>query len=267
MRGLAKTGALRNGPHNSGGNQAQAIDEREARQVRHDQMQGIRDEGGAQPPGARAPGSDASIGLFDPSDLTPLPKPALETQPQNQPTLLLNGNCSRKSRKGWSVKWDRYFWYMIQFKDHVELRAYASEKAAKAQANTPLTNYSISIDTLSEFRVGANAKDTKAKSNRFAFYLKVMSFMYRYILRESCSQFDSLPLTSLTIFLTVEPLRVRPEGRLRRDAAPGGGAQRAAAGPEERRPLALRLQGQVAHGLAPGAHLRHQVSHRSARGG
>ena len=25
------------------------------------------------------------------------------------------------------------------------------------------------------------------------------SFMYRYILRESCSQFDSLPLTSLTI--------------------------------------------------------------------
>jgi hypothetical protein len=28
------------------------------------------------------------------------------------------------------------------------------------------------------------------------------SFMYRYISRESCSQFDSLPLTSLTIFLT-----------------------------------------------------------------
>ena len=26
-------------------------------------------------------------------------------------------------------------------------------------------------------------------------------FMYRYILPESCSQFDSLPLTSLTIFL------------------------------------------------------------------
>ena len=26
-----------------------------------------------------------------------------------------------------------------------------------------------------------------------------LSFMYRYILRESCSQFDSLPLTSLTI--------------------------------------------------------------------
>ena len=32
--------------------------------------------------------------------------------------------------------------------------------------------------------------------------MKVSSFMYRYILRESCSQFDSLPLTSLTIFLT-----------------------------------------------------------------
>ena len=31
---------------------------------------------------------------------------------------------------------------------------------------------------------------------------QVSSFMYRYILRESCSQFDSLPLTSLTIFLT-----------------------------------------------------------------
>jgi hypothetical protein len=33
--------------------------------------------------------------------------------------------------------------------------------------------------------------------------VKVRSFMYRYILRESCSQFDSLPLTSLTIFLVV----------------------------------------------------------------
>jgi hypothetical protein len=32
----------------------------------------------------------------------------------------------------------------------------------------------------------------------------VSSFMYRYILRESCSQFDSLPLTSLTIFLQDE---------------------------------------------------------------
>ena len=27
--------------------------------------------------------------------------------------------------------------------------------------------------------------------------------MYRYILRESCSQFDSLPLTSLTILRTL----------------------------------------------------------------
>jgi hypothetical protein len=33
--------------------------------------------------------------------------------------------------------------------------------------------------------------------------IQVSSFMYRYILRESCSQFDSLPLTSLTIFLTM----------------------------------------------------------------
>ena len=38
--------------------------------------------------------------------------------------------------------------------------------------------------------------------------------MYRYILRESCSQFDSLPLTSLTIFLT------RLEGLLFRREAP-----------------------------------------------
>jgi hypothetical protein len=28
----------------------------------------------------------------------------------------------------------------------------------------------------------------------------VSSFMYRYILRESCSQFDSLPLTSFRFF-------------------------------------------------------------------
>jgi hypothetical protein len=30
-------------------------------------------------------------------------------------------------------------------------------------------------------------------------HTRELSFMYRYILRESCSQFDSLPLTSLTI--------------------------------------------------------------------
>ena len=35
-----------------------------------------------------------------------------------------------------------------------------------------------------------------------AVVVKVSSFMYRYILRESCSQFDSLPLTSLTNLFT-----------------------------------------------------------------
>ena len=38
--------------------------------------------------------------------------------------------------------------------------------------------------------------------------------MYRYILRESCSQLDSLPLTSLTIFLTCR--RDRPEDQASR---------------------------------------------------
>ena len=33
--------------------------------------------------------------------------------------------------------------------------------------------------------------------------VSVLSFMYRYILHESCSQFDSLPLTSLTVVKTV----------------------------------------------------------------
>ena len=38
------------------------------------------------------------------------------------------------------------------------------------------------------------------------------SFMYRYILRESCSQFDSLPLTSLTIPLDQVPQRAPEAG-------------------------------------------------------
>ena len=44
------------------------------------------------------------------------------------------------------------------------------------------------------------------------------SFMYRYILRESCSQFDSLPLTSLTIFTTREAARGRYHTRYPVDA-------------------------------------------------
>ena len=40
------------------------------------------------------------------------------------------------------------------------------------------------------------------RSATSVWHAKVSYFMYRYILRESCSQFDSLPLTSLTIFLT-----------------------------------------------------------------
>jgi hypothetical protein len=43
---------------------------------------------------------------------------------------------------------------------------------------------------------------TWQETERLVCGSKVSSFMYRYILRESCSQFDSLPLTSLTIFLT-----------------------------------------------------------------
>jgi hypothetical protein len=114
-------------------------------------------------------------GHFDQRDLQPLPKPQLGTTPQKDPTLLLNGNCSRKLRKGWRIKWDKYFWYMIQFKDHVELRAYESEKSAKSQANMPLSKYSISIDTLAGFRASVNVKNTKTKANRFAFDLKGVS--------------------------------------------------------------------------------------------
>ena len=43
---------------------------------------------------------------------------------------------------------------------------------------------------------------------------KVSSFMYRYISRESCSQFDSLPLTSLTIFLTRPVLETKERTKM-----------------------------------------------------
>ena len=44
---------------------------------------------------------------------------------------------------------------------------------------------------------------------------QVSSFMYRYILRESCSQFDSLPLTSLTILHSTRMGRTTPPRRRR----------------------------------------------------
>ena len=186
MRGAVKTGMVApppppgrarggNAPYEVDNNDNFAVDEHESRQVTHEHMDGIMDEAPSQqrlPPRATPMAYD---GHFDQRDLQPLPKPQLGTTPQKDPTLLLNGNCSRKLRKGWSIKWDKYFWYMIQFKDHVELRAYESEKSAKSQANMPLSNYSISIDTLAGFRASANVKDTKAKANRFAFDLKGVS--------------------------------------------------------------------------------------------
>jgi myosin heavy subunit len=53
------------------------------------------------------------------------------------------------------------------------------------------------------------------------FRLKQVSFIYRYILRESCSQFDSLPLTSLTIHLIRNQRRAgaRPRGEADEGAA------------------------------------------------
>jgi hypothetical protein len=172
MRGMVKTGALSSSSNNSPNNPA-PIDNREARSVTHDRLQNIDDQ-------QRTVSSRSAAGLAPPQppssrDMDPIPAPELSTKAQKEPTLLLNGNCSRKSRKGWSVKWDRYFWFMIQFKDHIELRAYGSEKEAKEQANAPLSNYSVSIDTLAEFQVLPNSRDTKAKSNRFAFDLKGIS--------------------------------------------------------------------------------------------
>jgi hypothetical protein len=47
-------------------------------------------------------------------------------------------------------------------------------------------------------------------------------FMYRYMLRESCSQFDSLPLTSLTI--SPASSAIRTASRRRAFSAPPGSA-------------------------------------------
>ena len=60
------------------------------------------------------------------------------------------------------------------------------------------------------------------------------SFMYRYILRESCSQFDSLPLTSLMI-VTIEELVVQRHAVDARDHRVGVPPRRCAAAPPAKR--------------------------------
>jgi hypothetical protein len=63
------------------------------------------------------------------------------------------------------------------------------------------------------------------------------SFIYRYILRESCSQFDSLPLTSLTISLFSDlhaKPRLSPTSRSARSATEWRAAQAAVALPAPR---------------------------------
>ena len=65
-------------------------------------------------------------------------------------------------------------------------------------------------------RLLARALAQKPKEEVPVLETKVSSFMYRYISRESCSQFDSLPLTSLTIFLTRPVLETKAMRELRR---------------------------------------------------
>jgi len=57
------------------------------------------------------------------------------------------------------------------------------------------------------------------------------SVMYRYLFRESCSQFDSLPLTSLTLFCVLRRRRRQQAHGSRRDSRRQRGGRRAARGP------------------------------------
>ena len=73
--------------------------------------------------------------------------------------------------------------------------------------------------------------------------------MYRYILRESCSQFDSLPLTSLTI-----PLR---KADAVAEAAEGGGVSpRSLRGSSHSSSLAMSYVGSAAFSHLDIAHIR-----------
>ena len=76
-------------------------------------------------------------------------------------------------------------------------------------ASTPLTIGPSGTGACTEL------KDTTLKA-AMGCTDKVSSCMYRYILRESCSQFDSLPLTSLTIFL------IRMHRQVLRGSLPSG---------------------------------------------
>jgi RNA recognition motif-containing protein len=90
-------------------------------------------------------------------------------------------------------------------------RIYVSGLPSSA-SETQLQIYFGQIGIISRNRKDDRGKNRRGFPDQWPFKItifrnevgspKVSSFMYRYILRESCSQFDSLPLTSLTIFLT-----------------------------------------------------------------
>jgi hypothetical protein len=109
---------------------------------------------------------------------------------------------------------------------HMSVSVPPAERALRLQALLVRVVAPLSVETLAR-RIGASqtqaAEDAKARMRRVLFApppgagrsgageeedgLEEMVatctgelyFMYRYISRESCSQFDSLPLTSLTI--------------------------------------------------------------------
>ena len=96
--------------------------------------------------------------------------------------------------------------------------AVAPAVAPAAAPALPLSVLVAHLYAISDILHNSTAKAKNAASYRRLFEPTLVEvsvlFMYRYILRESCSQFDSLPLTSLT----VHPLTLR-DTAFRRTAA------------------------------------------------
>jgi hypothetical protein len=81
-------------------------------------------------------------------------------------------------------------------------KATAKRQKSIRDANNALRRNVGKVNSKSGAHGRARAVTYGSRSTSAMRRAKVSSFMYRYILRESCSQFDSLPLTSLAVTYT-----------------------------------------------------------------
>ena len=105
----------------------------------------------------------------------------------------------------------------------LEMASFAAAAFADAPSSSPSAASAFERSLPASFAPASSAAARRSPSSRAPLGVRPeyerslpdsfageCSFVYRYISRESCSQFDSLPLTSLTIACQIPSLRGRP---------------------------------------------------------